>query len=57
MRERLAASLTDRQLVLTVTNPDIKAGRLAEIAIRAASVKPDTRDKESRAGPDKDWSI
>ena len=34
-----SASLTDRQLVLTVTNPDITEGRLAEIAIRGASVK------------------
>jgi alpha-N-arabinofuranosidase len=34
-----SASLTDRQLVLTVTNPDLIGARLAEIAIRGANVK------------------
>ena len=34
-----SASLRDRQLVLTVTNPDATEARLAEIAIRGASAK------------------
>lgn len=34
-----SASLSDRRLVLTVTNPDAVQARLAEIAIRGASAK------------------
>ncbi|HXI88668.1 MAG TPA: alpha-L-arabinofuranosidase C-terminal domain-containing protein [Blastocatellia bacterium] len=34
-----SASLSDRQLVVTVTNPDATQGRLTEIGIRGASVK------------------
>ena len=34
-----SASLTDRQLLLTVTNPDPAGARLAEIAIRGATIK------------------
>jgi alpha-N-arabinofuranosidase len=34
-----SASLDGRQLVLTVTNPDLKAVRETEIAIRGATVK------------------
>src|SRR2546425_2403635 len=34
-----SASLHDRQLVLTLTNPDASEARLAEIAIRGASAK------------------
>ena len=34
-----SASLRDRQLVLTVTNPDIRAARETEIAVRGATIK------------------
>jgi alpha-N-arabinofuranosidase len=34
-----AASLHDKQLVLTVVNPDIKASRETEIGLRGASVR------------------
>jgi alpha-N-arabinofuranosidase len=57
-----SASLDGRRLVLTVTNPDIKKPREAEIAVRGASIRgargimlssPDIHDHNSFADPNR----